>query len=242
IRKHHLPDEQGKTRVRDTHFSVKGPIVTQMMDAFADDWAFSTGEEPPEDIWLPPVKAEGPGVTARSMADGPDEPHQKAAVIIESALAAARERVQIVTPYFLPEQALISALRQAALRGVQVDILVPEKNNLPLFALTAMAGLRQLIQVGCNVYLSKPPFDHSKLMIVDNCWVLFGSTNWDARSLKLNFEFNIEAYQVELATTMGAWAKDRFATAHALTLADIDNRSLGSRVLGRVLWLASPYL
>jgi cardiolipin synthase len=242
IRKHHLEDENGTPRVRDTHFQLEGPIVTQMMDAFADDWAFSCGEELDEDKWLPPVKATGDGVPARAIADGPDEPRQKAAMVIESALAAARDRVQIITPYFLPEQALLSALKQAALRGVQVDILVPEKNNLPLFALTAMAGVRQLVQAGCNLYFSKPPFDHTKLMIVDEKWALFGSSNWDARSFKLNFEFNVEAYHSAFSSRMASWVHKRFETASGVTLKEIDARPASKRVLGRILWLASPYL
>jgi len=246
IRKHHLEDKRGEQRVQDCHFQLTGPIVSQMMDAFADDWAFSCGEELDEETWIPPVEpspeATRSGIAARAIADGPDEPRQKAAMIIESALAAARERVQIITPYFLPEQALLSALKQAALRGVQVDILMPERNNLPLFALTSMSGVRQLIQAGCNLYLSKPPFDHSKLMIVDGSWTLFGSSNWDARSFKLNFEFNVEAYQEGFGARMSAWVLDRFETANQITLADIDARPASKRFLGRVLWLASPYL
>jgi len=246
IRKHHLQGEDGKPRVQDSHFHLEGPIVSQMMDAFADDWAFSCGEELDEATWMPAVAANKDavqnGITARAIADGPDEPRQKAAMVIESALAAAREQVQIVTPYFLPEQALLSALKQAALRGVQVDILVPEHNNLPLVALTSMSSVRQLVQAGCNLYLSKPPFDHSKLMVVDGCWALFGSSNWDARSFKLNFEFNVEAYHDGFGSRMAAWVKNRFDTASQVSLADIDARPMAKRFIGRVLWLASPYL
>lgn len=242
IRKHHLEDESGTPQVQDTHFQLAGPIVSQMMDAFADDWAFSCGEELDEDIWMPPVEALTEGIPARSIADGPDEPRQKAAMVIESALAAARERVQIITPYFLPEQALLSALKQAALRGVQVDILVPEKNNLPFFALSSMAGVRQLVQAGCNLFVSKPPFDHTKLMIVDDKWALFGSSNWDARSFKLNFEFNVETYQKAFTDRMSAWVRERFEAASPITLQELDARPRIKRILGRILWLASPYL
>jgi len=246
IRKHHLENDDGTQHVQDSHFQLEGPIVTQMMDAFADDWAFSCGEELDEETWMPPIKispeAAHAGIAARAIADGPDEPRQKAAMVIESALAAARQRVQIITPYFLPEQALLSALKQAALRGVQVDILVPERNNLPLFAITSMAGVRQLVQAGCNLYLSKPPFDHSKLMIVDDCWTLFGSSNWDARSFKLNFEFNVEAYNEAFSGRMAQWVAERFSSATPVSLQDIDARPASKRFIGRVLWLASPYL
>jgi len=246
IRKHHLEKENGEPQVRDSHFMLEGPVVSQMTHAFADDWAFSCGEELDEEIWIPAIEPAAElvkvGIAARAIADGPDEPRQKAAMVIESALAAARKHVQIVTPYFLPEQALVSALKQAALRGVRVDILVPEKNNLPLFALTSMAGVRQLVQAGCNLFISKPPFDHTKLMIVDGCWTLFGSSNWDARSFKLNFEFNVETYHDGFSSQMVEWVKDRFESAGTVTLADIDARPASSRFLGRILWLASPYL
>ncbi|MCJ9428116.1 phospholipase D-like domain-containing protein [Kordiimonas marina] len=242
IRRHHLEDENGKPRVQDTHFRLEGPVVSQMMDAFADDWAFSCGEELDENIWMPVVEPISDGVAARAIADGPDEPNDKTAMIIESALASARRRVSIVTPYFLPEEALTAALKQASLRGVQVDILIPEKNNLPLFGITSLAGVRQLIEAGCRFHLSPPPFDHSKLMVVDDAWVLFGSSNWDARSLKLNFEFNVECYDRGFAKTMSDWVKARFESASPLGLQELDGRPRLSRALGRVLWLASPYL
>ncbi len=242
IRKHHLERSDGSPRVRDTHFRLKGPIVSQMMEAFTDDWAFSTKEDLEDAVWMPPAEAQMPGVTARSIPDGPDEHYHKTAMIMESALASARKRVQLVTPYFLPEAGLIAALKQAALRGVQVDILVPGQNNLPLFALSSLSGARQLVQIGCNLYLSEPPFDHTKLMVVDEDWVLFGSSNWDARSLKLNFEFNVECYDTALAVTMTDWVRDRMASATPMTRDDFKNRSTFKRTLGRVLWLLSPYL
>lgn len=242
IRKHHLEDGSGSQRVRDTHFCLEGPIVSQMMEAFADDWAFSTREELPEEKWLPKVAPTGPGIPARAVPDGPDEPRQRSAMIMESALASARNRVQVITPYFLPEQALITALKQAALRGVEVDILVPAKNNLPLFMLTALSGARQLVEAGCRLMLSPPPFDHTKLMIVDEDWVFFGSSNWDARSLKLNFEFNVESYDQTFARQMSAWVESRYRAATEMTRDDFRSRPRLHRAMGRLLWLASPYL
>lgn len=244
IRKHHLEREDGSVRVQDVHFRLHGPILDQMLDAFEDDWIFSGGEELDRDLWRPDgkVAASTSGVPARAIADGPDEPEHKTAMIVESALASARKHVQIITPYFLPEQAQMIALKQAALRGVQVDILIPRKSNLPLFSITAISGTKELLKAGCRVLLSPPPFDHTKLMIVDGVWVLFGSSNWDARSLKLNFEFNIECYNQSFGDTMHAWVQERFEKAERLTLEQIENRPIHQRVLGRLMWLISPYL
>lgn len=242
IRKHHLEDPEKGQRVRDTHFSLMGPIVRQMTEAFADDWVFSNEPELDPALWMPDIKNQPGAIAARAIPDGPDEPLQKTAMIMESALASARKRVQILTPYFLPEQALVSALKQAALRGVKVDILIPGRSNLPLFSMAAMAGVRQLLEAGCRLFLSPPPFDHSKLMVVDDTWVMFGSSNWDARSLKLNFEFNIECYDSAFGAVMSDWIAPRFEQASQVTIEKLNKRPLLSRAVGRLAWLMSPYL
>lgn len=250
IRKHHLERSDGSPRIRDTHFSFKGPVVQQMMDAFVDDWIFTTGEALTGEAWFPVVQSDGEerpqkqgkALIARAIADGPDEPRQKTAMIIESALGAARKHVKIITPYFLPDEALIAALEQAALRGVEVQILLPEKNNLPLFGMASFAGLKPLIRTGCQFFAGRAPFDHTKLMIVDNDWVLLGSSNWDARSLKLNFEFNIECYDEAFAKQMNIWALEKFEDAKPVTIANLNKRSFMKRLFGRILWLATPYL
>ncbi len=116
-----------------------------------------------------------------------------------AALAEAQTSVQIVTPYFLPDNALVTALNLAALRGVRVDIILPAKNNLPFVHWASRSLWWQVLERGCRIWLTPPPFDHSKLMIVDGHWVLLGSANWDARSLRLNFELNVECYGRDFA-------------------------------------------
>src|SRR5690606_11177032 len=105
-----------------------------------------------------------------------------------------RRHVQIVTPYFLPNASLIQALNVTALRGVNVEIYLPSSNNIALVQWATTAQLWQLLEKGCRIYSTASPFDHTKLMIVDGIWSLIGSTNWDPRSLRLNFEFNVECY------------------------------------------------
>lgn len=242
IRKHHLDDAVKGQKVRDTHFGLEGPIVGQMTEAFADDWVFSNQAELDPKIWMPPLDHRPGTIVARSIPDGPDEPLQKTSMVMESALASARKHVQILTPYFLPEQALVAALRQAALRGVKIDIVFPAKSNLPFFSLAALAGIRPLIEAGCGVHLSPAPFDHSKLMIVDGTWVMFGSSNWDARSLKLNFEFNVECFDEAFGEQMATWVQPRIDAAEQVTLEALRKRPLMGRAAGSLVWLLSPYL
>ena len=159
-----------------------------------------------------------------------------------AALAEAQTSVQIVTPYFLPDNALVTALNLAALRGVRVDIILPAKNNLPFVQWASRAMWWQVLERGCQIWLTPPPFDHSKLMIVDGHWVLLGSANWDARSLRLNFELNVECYGREFAQEMEKVIAKKISAAHEVTLAEVDGRSLPGKLRDAIARLFSPYL
>ena len=227
--------------VRDTHFRVEGPVTTQMQEAFADDWKFTTGETLRGEGWFPAPAAVGQAL-ARGVCDGPDEDFEKLRWTILGALSIARDSVRIFTPYFLPDSAVVSALNLAAMRGVQVDILLPSKTNLPLVQWASQAMWWQVLKHGCRIWLTPPPFDHSKLMLVDGNWVLLGSANWDARSLRLNFEFNLECYDAELARRMEHWIEERRSQSRLLTLKEMDSRPLPIRLRDGVARLLTPYL
>jgi cardiolipin synthase len=147
-----------------------------------------------------------------------------------------------MTPYFLPDSPIVSSLNLAAMRGVDVEILLPSQNNLPVVQWASRAMWWQVLERGCRLWLTVPPFDHSKLMIVDDAWVLVGSANWDARSLRLNFEYNLESYDAALAARMGKLMDQKRVGAHAVTLQEIDKRGLLVRLGDGVARLASPYL
>ena len=176
------------------------------------------------DLWFPELAKDSGNVIARVITDGPDGDFEKARWTLLAALAEAQTSVQIVTPYFLPDTALISALNLAALRGVRVDIILPAKNNLPFVHWASRAMWWQVLERGCHLWLTPPPFDHSKLMIVDGHWVLFGSANWDARSLRLNFELNVECYGRDFAQEWKRSSNKKFAAAREVTLAEADGR------------------
>ncbi len=193
IREGHYPEVRPRHPIQDLHFRVEGPVVAHLQEAFAEDWVFCSGELLQGERWFPPLEPAGVS-PVRGIADGPDEDFEKLRLTLLGALACARSSVLIVTPYFLPDAGLITALNVTALRGVAVDIVLPERNNLRLVQWASTALLWQVLEQGCWVWLSPPPFDHSKLMVVDGTWALVGSANWDPRSLRLNFEFNLECY------------------------------------------------
>jgi cardiolipin synthase len=176
------------------------------------------------------------------VADGPDEDFEKLRWTILGALSIARYSVQIMTPYFLPDSAVISALNLAALRGVQVDIVLPAKSNLRFVDWASRAMWWQVLEHGCRIWLTPPPFDHSKLMLVDGCWVLLGSANWDARSLRLNFEFNLECYDVELCRRLEKIIETKRHDARQVTLEQVDGRSIPARLRDGIARLLTPYL
>jgi cardiolipin synthase len=223
------------------HFRVTGPVVTELQDSFANDWAFMTGEILDGELWFPEIKEAG-DVIARVITDGPDADFEKLRLTLLAALTEAQTSVQILTPYFLPDPALISALNLAALRGVRVDIILPAKNNLPVVHWASRALWWQVLERGCHLWLTPPPFDHSKLMIVDGHWVLLGSANWDARSLRLNFELNVECYGRGFAQEMEKVIAKKMSAAREVTLAEADGRSLPARLRDATARLFSPYL
>ena len=241
IRVGHCLRRQPKNPVQDLHFRVQGPVVTQLQEVFADDWLFTTGEALRGDSWFPQIESAGQAL-ARGVVDGPDENFEKLLWTLLGALSIARHSVRIITPYFLPDPAVVSALNLAAMRGVQVDILLPARNNLPLVMWASRAMWWQVLQHGGRIWLTPPPFDHSKLMLVDGCWVLLGSANWDPRSLRLNFEFNLECYDTDLAQRLESWVETKRKGAHPVTLEEIDGRSLLARLRDGTARLLTPYL
>jgi cardiolipin synthase len=241
IRHGNVINSKPKSPVQDLHFSVEGPAVEPLQEAFANDWAFTTREVLSGDKWFPELKETG-NVIARVITDGPDADFEKLRWTLLGALAEAQTSVQIVTPYFLPDIALITALKLAALRGVRVDIILPAKNNLPFVQWASRAMWWQVLERGCHIWLTSGPFDHSKLMIVDGHWVLLGSANWDARSLRLNFELNVECYGREFAQQMEKVIEGKLRGAHEVTFAEVDSRSLPIKLRDAVMRLFTPFL
>lgn len=223
--------------VRDTHFRLEGPVVEQLTEAFADDWLYETGEKLLDGAWFPELSSCGDAV-ARVITSGPDEDLEQIEFAILHAISCARRSIRVVTPYFLPPDVLITALALAAMRGIAVDIMVPEHSNHTILDWARRVALRNLLEAGCTVLLLPPPFDHSKLMSIDDTWSLIGSANWDTRSFRLNFELNVEVHDEAFnRTLMEAVPKGR-----ALTLSEIEGDSLPLKLRNNAARLLQPYL
>jgi cardiolipin synthase len=145
-----------------------------------------------------------------------------------------------MTPYFLPEDRLVTALILASLRGVGVDIVLPERSNHRLVDWATRAHVSPLLRSGCRIWLNPPPFDHSKAMVVDGAWCLIGSSNWDMRSFRLNFELNMEIYDDEVAREVGREITKR--QGRRLLRAELERRSFPVRLRDAGVRLLLPYL
>jgi cardiolipin synthase len=128
------------------------------------------------------------------------------------------------------------------MRGVEVDLLLPERGNVAIAHWAMRAMLWQVLERGCRVWFTPPPFDHTKLMLVDDYWTLLGSSNWDPRSLRLNFEFNVEVYDAELARSVGEIFASKRASARRVTLEEMDGRPVPVRLRDGIARLFSPLL
>ena len=215
------------------------------MDADSDshlggiDWRFTTGEKT-----VPSASAEeGVGeAICRTIVDGPNEDLDKLASILLGAISAARERILIITPYFLPSREMIAALQTAALRGLEVVVVLPGKNNLPFVQWATSNMLWEVLQKGVRVYYQPPPFVHTKLFIVDDYYVQIGSANIDPRSLRLNFELAIEIYHRPTTALLADHVLKNIKRSRQISLKEIDARPLTIRTRDALAWLFSPYL
>jgi cardiolipin synthase len=210
--------EDQKNGILDITFKIKGHVINQIAEVFEDDWEFATGKKfqsLPKDL----SDTEAGIIPARIIPDGPDNKSGIIELIAHGAINTAAKKIIIVTPYFLPENNILTAIEMAAMRGVDVDIIIPDKSDYCFIDWAVESNFLRLVKSGVKIYRTPPPLDHSKIFIVDNEWVFIGSANWDVRSFKLNFESNMEIFSKNLAKKLTTIAeskkrKAKFTTAH----------------------------
>ena len=240
IRDRHLVASNKPNRVIDVHFRFEGPICEQLRDAFMEDWHFATEEKREPREWPKPPRAGQ--ACCRGISAGPNEPHEKLNWILIGALSCAKSHIRIMTPYFIPTRAQMAAINAASLRGVRVDILLPGKNNLPYVSWASTAFLFELLEHETHIYYQPPPFVHSKLLLIDDEYALVGSANIDPRSLRLNFEFNVEIFDKETVGELIHHFDQCRISAREVSLEEIDSRSLPLRLRDSFCKLFAPYL
>ena len=240
IADYHVVVEGKKNCVQDMQFCCRGPITQELRRAFLMDWGFATGKY---DTVLPERSPERVGSSlCRIVMDGPGGGMDPLNDLIAGSISNAVSTVRIMTPYFLPSREIYAALRAAAEKGVDVRVILPEKNNLFYVHWATFRLLKPLLQAGVRVFYQKPPFAHTKLLAIDNYYCQIGSANYDARSLRLNFEMNTEVFDASFNSLIMSFMEEKLRDSREITPEILESFSLFKKLRNAAFWLFSPYL
>lgn len=240
IDEQHLIDPQKQCAgVQDMHYALVGPVVKQLEDVFWEDWTFTTGEERPEEK----ANERFCGDTlCRVIKGGPGRDIDTIPTLLMGVISTATRNIRIMSPYFLPPDGLITALQAAALRGVSVEIILPQHSDHFYVDWATRNMLWQLLRFGVHVAYQPAPFAHTKLLLIDDTYAHIGSSNLDPRSLRLNFELNVELFDSTVARELRRHFVDVQSRSQEIFAEQLEQRSLFIRLRDAVCWLFSPYL
>jgi len=223
---------------RDTHVVVRGPVALEAQVTFVEDWRWAT-ESVPELNWIP-EKAPSGDTVALCLPTGPADELETATLFFLNAINMAEDRVWIVSPYFVPDEQLMSALQLAALRGVDVRILIPENPDQMLVYLSSFSYLEEAEKAGVKIYRYEPGFLHQKVMLIDNHTATIGTANFDNRSMRLNFEITMMFVDEEFAEEVEAMLDADFAASRLVSPREFSDESLPFRFVVRAARLLAP--
>ncbi len=226
---------------RDMHMRLEGGAARDLQRVFYQDWFFTTGEALQAAEYFPPPVARA-SATIAIVPSGPDTRNEAIERIFFGAIAGARRRVWITTPYFVPDQAITVAMELAAMRGVDVRIILPQHSN---HAVTFHAGrsfYEPLLEAGVGVYEFVPGIVHAKTMVVDSAVSLVGSANMDLRSFRLNFEVHALIHDSALAARLEREFEQDLAQSQRVSLAAWRTRGARLRIYEGASRLVSPLL
>ncbi len=225
---------------RDTHVEVRGPVVQAIQFAFLEDWYWATGSVPELD-WTP-NPAPHDNETALCLASDPSDEMETCGLFFMHAINSAKRRLWIATPYFVPDSSLVYALQLAALRGVDVRIMLPQKPDHKLVYLAAFSYIAETELSGVRFYRYQPGFMHHKVLVVDDDLAAVGTANFDNRSTRLNFELMLVFADRSLAASVSDMLDNDFKQCHQATTADFAGRPFWFHAAVRLARLMSPIL
>ena len=230
--------------IQDYHFRFRGPIVQELQYAFLRDWHVMTDEDPRlllTSDHFRHLPSAGPA-WARVIPSGPSSERHMAVDLFFNAVNAAREQIFIISPYFLPTDDLLRSLRMAALRGVRVDIVVPQKSNHAYTTWAGRAIYEDLLEDGVRIFERAPPFIHAKAMTVDDRMAIIGSANWDYRSLYSNYETCLTVYDATFVTHLKLMMMEDLHASQPVDLATFAHRPILHRYFENICGLLTPLL
>jgi len=225
---------------RDTHVCVQGPVVQAIQLAFLEDWNWATGDV--LDIDWEPALGPGEGKRAMVVATGPADDIEVCQLFVLDAIHAARERLWIASPYFVPDPATCAALKLAVVRGVDVRVLLPQNPDHRIVYLAAFSYYQEMMTAGVKLYRYQPGFMHQKVMLIDSHAATVGTVNLDQRSFHLNFEITLLVPDQGFVREVEAMLTRDFEQSRRAALSDLAGRSLFFRLSVHVSRLLAPIL
>jgi cardiolipin synthase len=213
-------------RWRDTHFRVEGPVVREMQGVFVDNWLKTTGEVLHGAEYFPEdTEEKGGGMWAQCFKSGPRDAQETARLVHLYAMAAARKSIRLSHAYFVPDELAVKTIVAARARGVQVEVIVPGKNDSAIGRAASRSTWKPLIEAGVKFYAYEPALYHCKVMIVDDVFVTGGSVNFDNRSFRLNDEVNINVLDEKFAAAQVKVFEADKSKSRVIDPAEITDRS-----------------
>jgi len=235
--------KHGKEGSKDYHFYIEGPVVLDLQYTFLRDWFYMTDESPEKLLSIahfPEPRSAGKSTT-RVINSGPTQDEKGVALdTMFAAATRAQKQLLILTPYFVPPQSLILALREAARRGVDVRVLVPSENNHPTLQQASHALYETLLLSGVRIFEREPPFIHSKATIIDDEVAIIGSANVDPRSLYLNYETNLMVFDKDFASILKRSMQEEFDHSTEVTHINWNQRSQWKKLIENFFNLFHP--
>jgi cardiolipin synthase A/B len=225
---------------RDTHIEVRGPAVASIQYVFDEDWHWATQTLPPRAA--PPEPLPEPAMHCLVVPMGPADEQETGSLFFAAAINAARERVWITTPYLVPDEAVMAALKLAVMRGVDVRVLIPSRRDHYVVFEASRLYVRDLALAGVRVFRYKPGFVHQKVVLIDNGAAAIGSANLDNRSFRLNFEIMVLTVDTGFAAEVEAMLAHDFAQAREVTEREYELTPRWRRVAMHLARLFAPIL
>lgn len=240
--RHLMTNPSEKHRVPDLHFCLTGKVVDELERAFLRDWVFCRGHKDTPAFEPANENRQEAPIWTRVIMDGPNEYLDRLNHLLIGIISTAETRVWIMTPYFLPGPDIVAALVGAKLRGVDIKILLPARNNIFMVHWAMQKILPYFVKKSIDVRLQPGSFIHTKALIIDRDYALIGSANLDARSLRLNFELNLEVFSEKVNQELTRYFEKKLETSEPVTEQALKAVPLIKQIRNALAWLFSPYL
>ena len=224
---------------RDTHIKLEGPSVLALQLSFYEDWYWATDADIPDLLWKAFASDHG-NKEVLIIPSGPADVLETAGLMFHHAINVSQKRIWIASPYFVPDDAIFSALQLAGLRGVDVRILIPDKADHLLVYLAAFNYFEDLVKTGVRFFRYEDGFLHQKVMLIDNNTAAVGTANFDNRSFRLNFEITCIVKDKAFASEIETMLLDDMSHAREMTVEELEQKPFWFNFATKVARLTSP--